>query len=261
MKLIEKHRAAKTGDNTVCEDHYFFNEHFAAVIDGATNVSGEMMGNLTPGQLSAYTIREALAEVDGQAGIEEIIEYINDRLQDRYKEEGIQQLIHDKPFATPSAVMSLYSHARKVVWMIGDCQCLIDNVSYAHEKPIDDITANARSMYLEAEVQSGKSIDMLMNDDSGFAAIQPLIQMQYQFQNLSKDHPYGYEVINGSTMALDRIRTVRVPENADELVLGSDGYPYLKRTLSETENALFNLLDEDPLCFRIFKSSKADARK
>ena len=38
--------------------------------------------------------------------------------------------------------------------------------------------------------------------------------------------------------------------------MASDGYPVLKETLEETEEALKIVLETDPLCFRQYKSAK-----
>ena len=42
----------------------------------------------------------------------------------------------------------------------------------------------------------------------------------------------------------------------DELILATDGYPILKSTLKESEDALIDVLKEDRLCFRKYKSTK-----
>lgn len=41
-----------------------------------------------------------------------------------------------------------------------------------------------------------------------------------------------------------------------DIILASDGYPELKSTLEESEQALHKILEEDPLLFRQFKSTK-----
>lgn len=41
------------------------------------------------------------------------------------------------------------------------------------------------------------------------------------------------------------------------VVLASDGYPFLKGTLKDSEEALHSLLASDPLLFREYRSPKA----
>ena len=45
-------------------------------------------------------------------------------------------------------------------------------------------------------------------------------------------------------------------EEAGEVVLSSDGYPRLYGTLAESETLLQEVLEQDPHCFRIYKSTK-----
>ena len=42
----------------------------------------------------------------------------------------------------------------------------------------------------------------------------------------------------------------------DEIILSSDGYPFLKDTLAESEEQLSNILHNDPMCFRLFKTTR-----
>ena len=45
-------------------------------------------------------------------------------------------------------------------------------------------------------------------------------------------------------------------QQAKEIVLASDGYPFLMPTLQESEERLADLLRDDPLCISIYKASK-----
>jgi len=42
----------------------------------------------------------------------------------------------------------------------------------------------------------------------------------------------------------------------ESLILASDGYPKLFSTLHESENYLRFILKEDPLCYKLYKSTK-----
>ena len=44
--------------------------------------------------------------------------------------------------------------------------------------------------------------------------------------------------------------------DAKEVVLSSDGYPHLYSTLRESECYLADILEKDPLCMRLYKSTK-----
>ncbi len=47
-----------------------------------------------------------------------------------------------------------------------------------------------------------------------------------------------------------------VPPTTVSIVLATDGYPVLKRTLEDSESALRDVLAQDPLMCRLYKSTK-----
>ena len=64
-----------------------------------------------------------------------------------------------------------------------------------------------------------------------------------------------FSVIDGFPIALDKVRVINV-SGAKEIVLATDGYPFLYPTLSKSEQALTRQLSEDPLCIGHFKATK-----
>ncbi|WP_371069074.1 hypothetical protein [Sediminibacillus sp. JSM 1682029] len=104
-------------------------------------------------------------------------------------------------------------------------------------------------------MKKGKTVDDLLVRDTGWEFIQPLILQQYYVQN-DPLNQYGYEVINGFPIDLSMIEVTHVPSGKAEVILASDGYPFLKNNLFESETVLGKLLNEDPLCFRTYKASK-----
>ena len=53
----------------------------------------------------------------------------------------------------------------------------------------------------------------------------------------------------------DIVEVFALNENS-EVVLASDGYPFLKETLKESEEELLKVLKEDPLCCTLNPSTK-----
>lgn len=256
MKIIEEKTVSKTGNRDTCEDRYCVTEHYACVIDGATNVSGRIYNGLTPGQIASGVIVETIPTLPPDAAISEIIKIINANLINYYKEHGIFDSILENPFSCPTASMVLYSKYRHTIWMIGDCQCMIDGKWYTNAKIVDDIIANIRSFVLETELQKGKTIEELMKKDTGHQAVSSFKRMQYYLQNTKVETQYSYIAITGFDFNVDRIKTLGVDPAAEYLVLASDGYPRLKPTLEEVEKELQYILENDPLCFREYKLGK-----
>ncbi|GAA0373953.1 hypothetical protein [Bacillus horti] len=255
MKVIEKQIVAKTGRPETCEDYYVVNEHFVCVIDGATNVSGRLIDGKTPGQLISQLIGQVMQDMPEQAEIEQIIATINEELTAYYRKQGIYEELAQTPYLAPAASMVIYSSYHKMIWLVGDCQCMVDNTTHTNPKEIDDITAAARSLFLESEIQRGRTVEELLEKDTGFEFIMPLIQKQYFLQN-KEGNQYGYEVVNGFSMLMERIKAIPVPADAEHLIFASDGYPELRDNLIETEEYLKEILATDPLCFRKYKSAK-----
>ena len=73
-----------------------------------------------------------------------------------------------------------------------------------------------------------------------------------------------YAVIDGFPIYMDGVKVVSLggvlPASPDahgrEIVLASDGYPFLKPTLADSEAALAHLIATDPQCIREFIATK-----
>ena len=54
---------------------------------------------------------------------------------------------------------------------------------------------------------------------------------------------------------IPRIDIYDIPAGT-EIILASDGYPYLENTLEASESKLKYILENDPLCYTLYKSTK-----
>lgn len=256
MQITEKYLQSKIGNIDVCEDTYLCNDHFVAVIDGATNVSGKLFQGKTPGQHAAITIKETILSLSGTEDIQEVITAINHHYERLYKELGIEKEILQSPYLRPSAAMALYSKYHDKVWMIGDCQCFYEDKLIQNIKRVDEVFQEARSIVLRGELLTGSKTEELLENDVGFELIKPLIQKQYNFQNTTQDCPYSYGVINGFPIPDGLIKTIDIPADVSYISLGSDGYPKIYETLEKSEAELNRLLEIDPLCIEENMSTK-----
>src|SRR5690625_1527764 len=196
IKVVETSNVGKRNDSNLCEDLFVVNENYVAVIDGATNISGRVIKGKTPGRLIAEIIQKTIDGLPWDVTLEELIAIINSKMREIYKELDILNEILEYAWLTPAASLIIYSHYYEEVWQIGDCQCLIDGRHYLNEKKVDNVIAEARSLFLEAELKRGKTIDDLLENDPSEVYVEQLTKMQYEFQN-DPDNQYGYEVING----------------------------------------------------------------
>ena len=70
------------------------------------------------------------------------------------------------------------------------------------------------------------------------------------------DQNKTYAVIDGTPIYINGVKVISVPEDA-EVVLATDGYPFLCDTLAESEERLRQLLVDDPLLISRYKATKA----
>lgn len=166
-----------------------------------------------------------------------------------YKEHGLLDRLaeHATERLTSSAIV--YSRNHEEVWMVGDCQCLIDGVFYDNPKPRENEIATMRANYISTELKHGKTIQNLMMEDTGRERILPTLIDSCQYQNIS------YATIDGFNIPMDKVKTIDT-KNHYEIVLASDGYPFLCTSLRESEEMLKAQLNSDPLCIDTYKATK-----
>ena len=92
--------------------------------------------------------------------------------------------------------------------------------------------------------------------DPGRAFIYPFLQQQAVLQNNpKKGQLYSFPVFDGFPIQMEQVKIFQVGDDR-EIILSSDGYPHLFSTLRASECYLMNILDNDPLCMRLYKSTK-----
>lgn len=156
--------------------------------------------------------------------------------------------LHPEERLTASAIV--YSSKLRQLWMIGDCQCLVGGCFYDNPKPYEQELAEQRALFLREAINNGITPESVSIKDCGRESILPELVKCCRYQNVS------YAVIDGFDIPMDKVRVINVDEGINELVLASDGYPFLKPTLDESEAMLSSQLENDPLCINTFKATK-----
>lgn len=256
INIIEKFQMGKKSNPLLCEDTYVINDSFIAVIDGSTNKSDLKINDKSPGRFISEIIRDALYSCPHHYNLEELIDFINAKIISVYKSMNLYEKFKKNSYITPNAAMAIFSVYHNKIWIIGDCLCLIDETLFENPKIIDEITANARSLYIEAELINGKTLQELIEYDTGREYILPLLRKQYNFLNTQDNTPYTFSAITGFFINFNYVKEVDVPEQVEQIVLASDGYPILKNNLKDSEMELNKIITEDPLCYSLFKSTK-----
>ncbi len=255
VEIVESKLASKTGRAEECEDAICVSDDFVAVVDGVTAKGELRWKGLTGGQAARDQICRAIEAFPANITASRAIEAVTAAIKGFYESAGRLQYVQNRPHERIMAAVVIYSRERSEVWSIGDCQFMIDGNLFQRIKKIDQILSETRSAFLELEILSGKTIDNLMTDDPGRNYILPLLKRQSLLQN-HPDSVYSYPVIDGFDVPLAQITVETVPEGPSTVILASDGYPELMPSLAESEARLQQVLTEDPLCFRRYKSTK-----
>ncbi len=258
MKILEQFIAPKTGRESDCEDGYVLTDNFAAVVDGATSKHMQAVNNATPGRTAMLLICRGIESLDQDVSAREAFKKLDHAIYAWYQQQGTSDVMKDAPSRRCSASAVVYSRMRRELWFIGDCQGMVDGHLVSPRWRIDEVMANLRSLLIHTELAQGVTEVQLLEHDTSRVYISDLLKRQMYLQNRVCTSEYNYYVLDGF-LPYDEERAVQVvavPGDAAELVLSSDGYPAIYPTLDETERALARLLEEDPLCYRVFKSTK-----
>ena len=238
------------------EDGMIVTPYFAAVIDGATAKSTFTYEGKKTGRLAMELALEAIRNFPKDIDAADAIRRITERIYDFYVQHNLLDELKAEPGKRFTANGVIYSYARNEVWQVGDCQCIIDNLYLSNEKEIDAIMADVRAVVNEVALLGGATMKDLESHDPGREFIYPFLQKQALLQNCPiQGQPFSFSVFDGFPVQMEQVKVFPVGD-AKEVVLASDGYPHLYSTLYASECYLADILEKDPLCIRLYKSTK-----
>lgn len=275
--VIEQYLYGKHGSETLDEDGLFIGRTFMAVVDGVTSKSTMNLWNPTPGVVAKNTVIETIATMDVETdtgvsaetflhddpeqdgtseaawGMRATQRRIDNALRARYRNHQThsEQFFATHPTEQLQANAVIYSDAAHEIWLFGDCQAMINGQRIPSMKKVDELLSALRSFVWQAYELNGNQ--PANGTDPGRAAIMPFLRMQTTFANQHGE--YGYFVFNGYTDPQYPIRTLHV-DPGDDIVLASDGYPFLEPTLDQSERALAELKASDPHLISHFPTTK-----
>ncbi len=231
--ICGKHTAAD------CEDGIVITNDFAAVIDGSTSKTPKRLDpSMKNGRFAMLLISEYIKQMPADYTMNDFCRGITLRIAKEYAKRGITEDMAKHPEERLTASAIIYSNSRKEVWMVGDCQAIIDGKHYDNSKPYEQ----------EIAMQRATLIKNGMSPKEARRAIEPqLIKAMLEGQNRQ------YAVIDGTPIYMPGTRIVTASHC---VVLASDGYPTLLPTLHESEEALAQHLTDDPQNITDFIATK-----
>lgn len=250
MKIIEQIIVGKhtPGD---CEDGIVITPAYVAIIDGSTSKTPHRLHpNMRNGRYCMLAISHFIRCMPADLTLEQFCEHVTAHIHSLYPTDDIPMKRYPQERLCASAV--IYSVQRHEIWMVGDCQCMINGHAFHNDKPYESVLARKRASAFKTAL--AKHPDMLCNghivhDYARDTILGPLIE------SLSVENR-TYAVIDGFPIFMPGVRTIAVEDTKADIVLASDGYPFLRPSLRESEAALLQQLTDDPFCIDSFVATK-----
>ena len=271
MKIIESSIIGKKSQEA-CEDGMVVTDDFIAVIDGSTSKTPKHLNpDMKNGRYAMMLISEYIREeLKADASVDDFCQGVTAYIYNKvYEKLGVEERLKEHPEERLTASAILYSRTRNEVWMVGDCQAIIDGKLYENGKPYEEEIARKRVELIEqglSPAEARKQIEPL------------LIEAMLSGQNQT------YTVIDGFPIYREGVKVVSVSDScsvqdsvpasdsvpcsdsvsasgtifvsSSEIVLASDGYPFLEPTLAASEAALAEQIANDPQNIHSFIATK-----
>ena len=277
MKIIESSIIGKKSPEA-CEDGMVVTDDFIAVIDGSTSKTPKHLNpDMKNGRYAMMLISEYIQEeLKADASVDEFCQGVTAYIYNKvYEKLGVEERLKEHPEERLTASAILYSRTRNEVWMVGDCQAIIDGKLYENGKPYEEKIARKRVELIEqglSPAEARKQIEpllikaMLSGQNQTYTVIDgfPVYREGVKVVSVSDSSSVQDSVsssdscsvqdpvsCSGSASASDTI-----PSSSSEIVLASDGYPFLKPTLAASEAALAEQIANDPQNIRSFIATK-----
>ena len=271
MKIIESSIIGKKSPEA-CEDGMVVTDDFIAVIDGSTSKTPKHLNpDMKNGRYAMMLISEYIREeLKADASVDDFCQGVTAYIYNKvYEKLGVEKRLKEHPEERLTASAILYSRTRNEVWMVGDCQAIIDGKLYENGKPYEQEIARKRVELIEqglSPAEARKQIEPL------------LIEAMLSGQNQT------YTVIDGFPIYREGVKVVSVSDScsvqdsvpasdsvpcsdfvsasgtffvsSSEIILASDGYPFLEPTLAASEAALAEQIANDPQNIHSFIATK-----
>ena len=271
MKIIESCIIGKKSPEA-CEDGMVVTDDFIAVIDGSTSKTLKHLNpDMKNGKYAMMLISEYIREeLKTDASVDEFCQGVTAYIYNKvYEKLGVEERLKEHPEERLTASAILYSRTRNEVWMVGDCQAIIAGKLYENGKPYEEKIARKRVELIEqglSPAEARKQIEPLL--------IKAMLSGQNQTYTVIDGFPIyreGVKVVSvsdscsvqDSVPASDSVpcsdsvsASGAISVSSSEIVLASDGYPFLKPTLAASEAALAEQIANDPQNIRSFIATK-----
>lgn len=271
MKIIESSIIGKKSPEA-CEDGMVVTDDFIAVIDGSTSKTPKHLNpDMKNGRYSMMLISEYIREeLKADASVDDFCQGVTAYIYNKvYEKLGVEERLKEHPEERLAASAILYSRTRNEVWMVGDCQAIIDGKLYENGKPYEQEIARKRVELIEqglSPAEARKQIEPLL--------IEAMLSGQNQTYTVIDGFPIYREgvkvvLVSDSCSVQDSVpvsdsvpcsdsvsASGTISVSSSEIILASDGYPFLEPTLAASEASLAEQIANDPQNIHSFIATK-----
>lgn len=271
MKIIESSIIGKKSPEA-CEDGMVVTDDFIAVIDGSTSKTPKHLNpDMKNGKYAMMLISEYIwEELKADASVDDFCQGVTAYIYNKvYEKLGVEERLKEHPEERLTASAILYSRTRNEVWMVGDCQAIIDGKLYENGKPYEQEIARKRVELIEqglSPAEARKQIEpllikaMLSGQNQTYTVIDgfPIYREGVKVVSVSDSSSVQDSVPSSDSVPCSDSASASgtIPSSSSEIVLASDGYPFLKPTLAASEAALAEQIANDPQNIRSFIATK-----
>ena len=271
MKIIESSIIGKKSPEA-CEDGMVVTDDFIAVIDGSTSKTPKHLNpDMKNGRYAMMLISEYIQEeLKADASVDDFCQGVTAFIYNKvYEKLGVEERLKEHPEERLTASAILYSRTRNEVWMVGDCQAIIDGKLYENGKPYEQEIARKRVELIEqglSPAEARKQIEpllikaMLSGQNQTYTVIDgfPIYREGVKVASVSDSCSVQDTVpASDSVPCSDSVSASgTISVSSSEIVLASDGYPFLKPTLAASEAALAEQIANDPQNIHSFIATK-----
>ncbi len=252
MEIIEQSCIGKGGQRK-CEDGIVVTKDYIAVIDGSTSKTERRFSMFrSNGRYCMQLVSRYVRHAKGNLSCRQFCDGVTRLVAREYSKKMLPRLAeHPEERLTASAIV--FSRLNREIWMIGDCHCLLTPVGqapvyYDNPKPYEEELAERRAAIIR---ESQLPQEQYLEHDTAREAIIPRMLETMQEQNRS------YAVIDGFPIPQQHVRVITLDFQPWEIVMATDGYPFLEPTLAASEERLAWQREHDPLNIGDFKATKA----
>ena len=271
MKIIESCIIGKKSPEA-CEDGMVVTDDFIAVIDGSTSKTPKHLNpDVKNGRYAMMLISEYIREeLKTDASVDEFCQGVTAYIYNKvYEKLGVEERLKEHPEERLTASAILYSRTRNEVWMVGDCQAIIAGKLYENGKPYEEKIARKRVELIAqglSPAEARKQIEpllikaMLSGQNQTYAVIDgfPIYREGVKVVSVSDSSSVQDSVPASDSVPCSDSASASgtISVSSSEIVLASDGYPFLEPTLAASEAALAEQIANDPQNIHSFIATK-----